>query len=184
MTPEQREQEIRARCDRATPGPWGTWPDGTEESVESLSLGRFVCHLNSNMRDFRADSAFIAGAREDVPWLLAQLAEARREAASLRAAGDAMARAMAHREHDAEHGLFPDEGATLEAWQALTTRPTHGAGAGEPCIDAEEPVAEPHPYDPACRKTQHAGCTCRHLVDGRWCGKPRHHPVHATGAGE
>lgn len=73
---EQRVAEIRARLEAATPGPWQTWPDGTEESVESVSVGRFVCHLNSNMRQFREDAAFIAHAREDVPYLLARLAAA------------------------------------------------------------------------------------------------------------
>lgn len=70
---DARVQEIRARLEAATPGPWQTWPDGTEESVESVSVGRFVCHLNSNMRQFRDDAAFIAHARQDVPWLLARL---------------------------------------------------------------------------------------------------------------
>lgn len=69
---DARVQEIRARLEAATPGPWQTWPDGTEESVESVSVGRFVCHLNSNMRQFREDAAFIANAREDVPYLLAR----------------------------------------------------------------------------------------------------------------
>ena len=37
---------------------------------------------------------------------------------------------------------------------------------------------EPHAYDRACRNTQHSGCTCMHLVDGRWCGKLCNDPIH------
>lgn len=39
---------------------------------------------------------------------------------------------------------------------------------------------EPHPYDRACRNLQHSGCTCMHIIDGRWCGKPRYHPIHTA----
>lgn len=72
LTADERAA-IARRADAATPGPWRTWPDGTEESVESESVGRFICHLNSNMRQFREDALFIAHAREDIPRLLAAL---------------------------------------------------------------------------------------------------------------
>lgn len=72
-------KEISRLCEAATPGPWKTWPDGTEESVESESLGRFVCHLNSNMRDYREDSAFIAASRTLVPALSAEVKRLREQ---------------------------------------------------------------------------------------------------------
>lgn len=61
------------------------------------------------------------------------------------------------------------------AWQALrrAVRALLGGQAGE-----VEDSPEPHPYDRACRHTQHSGCTCMHLVNGRWCGKPRLDPIH------
>lgn len=73
MSDDERISEIRARLEKATPGPWQTWPEGTEESVESVSLGRFVCHLNSNVRQFREDAALIANAPADIAYLLARV---------------------------------------------------------------------------------------------------------------
>lgn len=40
-------------------------------------------------------------------------------------------------------------------------------------------MTEVHPYERACRNTQHSGCTCMHPVGGKWCGLPRNDPVHA-----
>ena len=84
---QARIAQIRARLGAATPGPWQTWPDGTEESVESVSVGRFVCHMNSNMRQFRADASLIANAPADLVYLLAEVErlEAERDAATARA---------------------------------------------------------------------------------------------------
>lgn len=42
----------------------------------------------------------------------------------------------------------------------------------------QAPKAEPHPYDRACRNTQHSGCTCMHVIDGRWCGRSANDPIH------
>lgn len=83
MSNDERQARIaliKARLEAATPGPWQTWPDGTEESVESVAVGRFVCHLNSNMRQFREDAALIANAPDDLAWLLSEV-----EAATARA---------------------------------------------------------------------------------------------------
>lgn len=44
---------------------------------------------------------------------------------------------------------------------------------------APDHPTETHPYDRACRNTQHSGCTCMHSVGGKWCGLPRNDPVHA-----
>lgn len=83
---QERIAQIRARVEAATPGPWVTWPDGTEESVEAVAVGRFVCHLNSNMRQFREDAALIANAPADLAYLLSELAAAQaREQALTRA---------------------------------------------------------------------------------------------------
>ena len=71
---QERIAQIRARVEAATPGPWVTWPDGTEESVEAVAVGRFVCHLNSNMRQFREDAALIANAPADLAYLLERVA--------------------------------------------------------------------------------------------------------------
>lgn len=70
---QARIAQIRARLGAATPGPWQTWPDGADESVESASVGRFVCHMNSNMRQFREDASLIANAPADLAWLLAEV---------------------------------------------------------------------------------------------------------------
>lgn len=48
----------------------------------------------------------------------------------------------------------------------------------EPLADCRQVVDEIHPYDRACRNTQHSGCTCMHPIDGRWCGRPRNDPIH------
>jgi hypothetical protein len=87
MSSDEWIAEIRARLEAATPGPWQTWPDGTEESVESVSVGRFVCHLNSNMRQYREDAALIANAPADITYLLERLDAlmAERDAAVARA---------------------------------------------------------------------------------------------------
>jgi hypothetical protein len=54
---EERLAAIKARAEAATPGPW------TTEQVQ-----------NTDWDFARAEAAFVAHAREDIPWLLAQLA--------------------------------------------------------------------------------------------------------------
>jgi hypothetical protein len=87
MSSDARISEIRARLEKATVWPWQTWSEGPEESVESVSLGRFVCHLNSNMRQYREDAALIANAPADITYLLERLDAlmAERDAAVARA---------------------------------------------------------------------------------------------------
>jgi|GEM_PF-5759710 len=63
-------EEIRARCDAATPGEWRTPPTFSgicSQSGDILAINRIV-----NTRD--ADMIFIAHAREDIPFLLNELA--------------------------------------------------------------------------------------------------------------
>ena len=66
-----RIQEIRARCDTATPGPWEV-VDGKSFGVQSENKNIAMCFRPENEH-------FIAHAREDIPYLLAQLAERDKE---------------------------------------------------------------------------------------------------------
>lgn len=68
-----RIAEITARCEAATPGPWDIILNGHNIKVERTP----------------ANIDFIAHAREDVPYLLAQLAERDREIERLQAERDA-----------------------------------------------------------------------------------------------
>ena len=61
---DKRIEEIKARCEAATPGPWDIILNGHNIKVERTP----------------ANIDFIAHAREDIPWLLDQLAEAQRGA--------------------------------------------------------------------------------------------------------
>lgn len=70
---DERIDGIRRRAERATIGPWWVSRIGTEASIESEPLARFVCHLNSNMLRYSDDADFIAHARADIPDLLAEL---------------------------------------------------------------------------------------------------------------
>ncbi|MFE1109657.1 hypothetical protein ACFW5U_27740 [Streptomyces rochei] len=117
LSPE-REAEIAARAEAATPGPWGTYrdldavytiqarPRTTRDGMENdgdiatLAVGRSDAEGYANAR-------FAAHAREDVPTLLAELAAVRAERdqareAALREAADHFVR-MADREPD-PHG--------------------------------------------------------------------------------
>jgi hypothetical protein len=90
-----RLDEIRARVEAATPGPW-EWDDSEwhrgfyaqegrplgDRSIGELSAGDIDvlrAHIDEEYLTGRlADAAFIAAAREDVPWLLAQIRRLRR----------------------------------------------------------------------------------------------------------
>lgn len=97
---QQRVREIQARAEKATPGPWA-WESIAEKSNEfavgtafaesgkqlagRLPEGEWVedavierralVGMNESGHASFADADFIAHAREDVPWLLKQLAE-------------------------------------------------------------------------------------------------------------
>jgi hypothetical protein len=88
MTPE-RLAEIAARAEAATPGPWCTdaWEiyQGTEyEPGLSMWIGE-TCRGTTTLEQDRADAAFVAAARSDVPALLAEVACLRARVAELRA---------------------------------------------------------------------------------------------------
>lgn len=59
-----REEEIRARCEAATPGPWALGEDA-DIKAEGTSIAGLLNTLN--------DAEFIAHAREDIPYLLDRL---------------------------------------------------------------------------------------------------------------
>ena len=76
---DQRIAEITARCEAATPGPWETALDvGKKYYIAPPSYGvRDFCYLSGGF-DREQDASFIAHAREDIPYLLSQLAASQR----------------------------------------------------------------------------------------------------------
>lgn len=80
-----RLDEIRARCEKATPGPWEEQvmfhseepghsaagphcvPDLSNEDVDELEADELA------EEQAQADAAFIAAARSDVPWLVSEV---------------------------------------------------------------------------------------------------------------
>ncbi|NUP23575.1 MAG: hypothetical protein HOZ81_47475 [Streptomyces sp.] len=87
-TPD-REQEIRTREQAATPGPWEEYPDYGKDFYAYLggSHLRGVGTLNfGDGEDAAADRAFTLNAREDVPWLLAEVDRLRARVAELETA--------------------------------------------------------------------------------------------------
>jgi hypothetical protein len=84
--PIDRLAEIQKRADAATSGPWCT--DSWEiyqgaEYVPGISewIGE-TCRGATTMEQDRADAAFVAAARDDVPFLLAEVAELRDQLAT------------------------------------------------------------------------------------------------------
>ena len=68
-----RIEEIKARCEVATPGPWVIVVLGnTVKSLQVISHG--VCaKICSGMSPKKRDAHFIANAREDIPFLLGEI---------------------------------------------------------------------------------------------------------------
>lgn len=95
---EQRIAEIHARCEAATPGPWEwgvcneSWGEVEAESLKGVITlkddypGYPECGEHLIMELSKPDADFIAHSREDVPFLLDQLAERDREIERLREA--------------------------------------------------------------------------------------------------
>lgn len=82
-----RLQEIKERCEKATPGPW-TGPryandsiyakhhHGTERAVAKTFL-QTCCAGNDEVSfPYWENAEFIAHSREDIPWLVSQLEKA------------------------------------------------------------------------------------------------------------
>lgn len=80
---EQRLAEIRARVEKATPGPWDDCrqDDESGEFWWDIWSGTFgsIAHVaewarrDERMKFARHDAAFIAHSRDDVPWLLSEI---------------------------------------------------------------------------------------------------------------
>ena len=93
-----RVEQITARVEAASSGPWvygytgnDDYDPGLYPQVLSLSHGDSIVEfdqgnrsLNESASTWKKDAEFIAAAREDIPWLLRQLAETERELAELR----------------------------------------------------------------------------------------------------
>jgi len=63
-----RLDEIKARCDKATPGPW--YKEGWALPNED---GEYIELLDDTENNGPANAAFISHAREDIPYLLAEV---------------------------------------------------------------------------------------------------------------
>ena len=63
MDKATRLDEIRARCEAATPGPW-------ESSLGDIFFGEYMLYVEC--AGTNEDSEFIAHAREDIPFLLGE----------------------------------------------------------------------------------------------------------------
>ena len=68
MTNDQRIAEIEARCELATPGPW-------DDKLTAVYKDETAIRICGEFYNFDADAFFVAQARQDIPYLLAQLAE-------------------------------------------------------------------------------------------------------------
>lgn len=77
-----RLQEIKERCEKATPGPWELvlgHEDPNDACVHVKGSDNTVCYTQCYDCNHRADMAFIAHAREDIPYLLDENDRLRRE---------------------------------------------------------------------------------------------------------
>lgn len=100
---ERSDDEIRALCNAATPGPW-TVPDDAEPDDAPVIAGEYYLCVSPDdgVRGghSQADAAFIAAARELVPSLLARVEAAEADSAELRAENEAL-RASLREQDDA-----------------------------------------------------------------------------------
>lgn len=133
MTPE-REDEIQARCERATPGPWS-------EPIQSYRGSWVVRTPDFHIADlpFLRDATFLAHARRDVPDLLGALARAR---AAQNALVDALVAALSEAQHFIDvdvRAWLPDEHANC----GINSGCAHAAeeqAAYDACDDAVEKI--------------------------------------------
>jgi hypothetical protein len=89
-----REQEIQARCEAATPGPWFV-VDGKSFGVQAKDKNIACCFRTENEQ-------FIAHSREDVPYLLAETARLRAELDAMTAERDKLREQIDRAEHEFE----------------------------------------------------------------------------------
>jgi len=84
VTDNERIAQIEARCNAASPGPWTwepSWPEGQVLTTAGLRDGPWHAIARRRWDNELADAAFILAAREDVPWLLNRLREAKAQIA-------------------------------------------------------------------------------------------------------
>ena len=99
-----RLEEIKARAEAATPGPW-QWREDEPASLVHVTDPRLHPWNVLKAPDWGptlADAAFIAAAREDVPWLLAEVERLTAERDALIAVGKRQAARLARVEALAE----------------------------------------------------------------------------------
>lgn len=81
---DEQLQAIRARCEAATPGPWHEWhidkaPSGIICDTRENGVAQTFNRIDEAYPNDGANASFIAHAREDVPTLLAEVADLRRQ---------------------------------------------------------------------------------------------------------
>lgn len=83
MTPEEKIEDIRARLAQATEGPWyvGRCDQG-DATCPVMRDGRVVAEVSTWTARGFIDATFIAEARQDIPFLLAQLDAAKAQQAA------------------------------------------------------------------------------------------------------
>ncbi|MFE1192890.1 hypothetical protein ACFW6E_08825 [Streptomyces olivaceoviridis] len=125
MTDQQLDLDaIQTRANAATPGPWCTdsWEiyQGTEyEPGLSMWIGE-TCRGTSSLEQDRADAAFVAAARTDVPALVAEVHRLRARVAELEEAGTYARSALAALCYDLEDPGSNALGALYEISRATT----------------------------------------------------------------
>lgn len=133
--------EIEARVASATEGPWEASEDG---ALTQVTRGGFRYIADSDGLFAPADAAFIAAARSDVPFLLAELSRVSREAEQAERDADEVARqrddlyarlsrVRAAAESDADlAGLVAVRGLLLRETDAAPFPPGAMLGGGDP----------------------------------------------------
>lgn len=116
MSDEQRLAKIRARVEAATPGPWKSECEGDLVTAGplSLTLADFTWRRKPNP----ADALFVAHCREDVPYLLALVADLQRVVADLCEESDAAREAMRYRRALEEIAARPRRLSTVMSFAA------------------------------------------------------------------
>ena len=70
MLTSEELKEIRERAEKATPGPW-RWADDKLHAPQEVLMEALLCNWEDAYVDVgKADAAFIATARSDIPALL------------------------------------------------------------------------------------------------------------------
>jgi hypothetical protein len=80
-------EEIEFRCRAATPGPWESYVVGRDTEAGLNCIGTGDAHFLEVVGGTVADQDFIAGAREDIPKLIAEVRRLRAELKALRTSG-------------------------------------------------------------------------------------------------